>query len=213
MTKESCEAYLVFSMSLKLEEIMVKDIVTVKADASVKKAVELMNKHEIGCLIVVNEGKPVGIVTERDMLKRIIHEPREPEKTKVTEIMSKPLITVTPKISAGDAAKLMLERKIKKLPVIENGRLVGLVTLTDLVRSPEVIDFLNGFSTNDAPKRMKKVVDLYFDRAKRFRRRCPLIMKGGFSMGCQEKKCMWWLGDECAITRLSQEISKAKNIV
>ena len=213
MTKESCEAYLVFSMSLKLEEIMVKDIVTVKADASVKKAVELMNKHEIGCLIVVNEGKPVGIVTERDMLRRIIHELREPEKTKVTEIMSKPLITVTPKISAGDAAKLMLERKIKKLPVIENGRLVGLVTLTDLVRSPEVIDFLNGFSTNDAPKRMKKVVDLYFDRAKRFRRRCPLIMKGGFSMGCQEKKCMWWLGDECAITRLSQEISKAKNIV
>ncbi|MBE0520599.1 CBS domain-containing protein, partial [Candidatus Bathyarchaeota archaeon] len=57
------------------------------ADVTVKRAVEVMNEHEIGCL-VVNDGKPVGIVTERDMLKRIIHELREPEKTRVIDIMS-----------------------------------------------------------------------------------------------------------------------------
>jgi len=56
----------------------------------------------------------------------------------------------------GDAAKLMFERKIKKLPVVENGRLVGLVTLTDLVRSQDVLNFLNGLSTKDTPKRVKK---------------------------------------------------------
>jgi len=200
-------------MSLKLKKIMVKDIVTVKTDVTVKRAVEVMNEYEIGCLVVVNDGKPVGIVTERDMLKRIIHELREPEKTNVIDIMSKPLIAVAPKMSAGDAAKLMFERKIKKLPVVENGRLVGLVTLTDLVRSPDVLDFLNGLSTNGAPKRMKKVVNLYFDRAKRFRRRCPLMMKSGFSTGCQEKKCMWWLGDECAITKLSRQMSNMTNLV
>lgn len=194
-------------MSLKLGKIMVKNIVTVKANVTVKRAVEVMNEHEIGCLVVVNRGKPVGIVTERDMLKRIIHELREPEKTNVIDIMSKPLIAAAPKMSAGDAAKLMLEQKIKKLPIVENGRLVGLVTLTDLIRSQDVLDFLNGLSTKDAPKRMKKVVNLYFDRAKRFRRRCPLIMKDGFSTGCQEKKCMWWLRDECAITKLSRQIS------
>jgi CBS domain-containing protein len=200
-------------MSLKLEGIMVKNVVTVKANVTVKRAAEVMNKHEIGCLVVVNGEKPVGIVTERDMLKRIIHKLREPEKTRVIDIMSKPLIAAAPKMSAREAAKLMFERKIKKLPVVEDGRLVGLVTLTDLVRSEEVLGFLNGFSANDAPKRMKKVVDLYFDRAKRFRRRCPLIMKSGFSMGCQEKKCMWWLGDECAITKLSGQMSNITSVV
>jgi len=194
-------------MSLKLKKIMVKDIVTVKADVTVKRAVEVMNEHEIGCLVVVNGGKSVGIVTERDMLKRIIHELREPKKTRVTDIMSKPLIAAAPKMSAGDAAKLMFERKIKKLPIVENGRLVGLVTLTDLIRSQDVLNFLDGLSTKDVPKRMKKVVNLYFDRVKRFRRRCPLIIKSGFSTGCQEKKCMWGLGDECAITRLSRQMS------
>ena len=193
-------------MPLKLEKIMVKTTITVKASVTVKRAVEVMNKHEIGCLIVVSNGKPVGIVTERDMLKRVIHELREPEETRVIDIMSKPLIAATPKMRAGDAAKLMFEQKIKKLPVIKNEQLVGLVTLTDLFRSPEMFNFLNGLSVKDAPKRMKKVVNLYFDRAKRFKKRCPLIMKSGFSMGCQEKKCMWWLGDECAITKLSRQM-------
>ncbi len=200
-------------MSLKLKKIMVKNVVTVNANVTVKKATEIMNKHEIGCLVVVSGGKPIGIVTERDMLKRIIHELREPEKTKVIDIMSKPLITAASKMRAGDAAKLMFEQKIKKLPVVENGRLVGLVTLTDLIRSQEVLSFLNGFSTNDAPRRMKKVVNLYFDSAKRHRRRCPLIMKDGFSMGCQEKKCMWWLGDECAITKLSRQVPNMTSAV
>jgi CBS domain-containing protein len=198
---------------MKLEKIMVKNVVTVKANVTVKSAVEVTNEHEIGCLVVVNSGQPVGIVTERDMLKRIIHELREPEKTRVTDIMSKPLIAAEPKMSAGDAAKLMFERKIKKFPVVEDGRLVGLVTLTDLVRSQEVLSFLNGVSTNGAPKRMKKVVNLYFDRAKRFRRRCPPIMKSGFSTGCQEKKCMWWLGDKCTITKLSRQMSNMTSVV
>lgn len=73
--------------------------------------------------------------------------------------MSKPLIAASPKMSAGDAAKLMFEQKIKKLPIVENGRLVGLVTLTDIIRSQDVFSFLNGLSTKDAPKRMKKVVN------------------------------------------------------
>jgi CBS domain-containing protein len=198
---------------VKLEKIMVKNVVTVKANVTVKRAVEVMNEHEIGCLVVVNSGKPIGIVTERDMLKRIIHELRKPEKTKVIDVMSKPLIAATPKMRADDAAKLMFEQKIKKLPVVEDERLVGLVTLTDVIRSQEVLSFLNRLSTNGAPKRMKKVVNLYFDRAKRFRRRCPLIMKSGFSTGCQEKKCMWWLGDECAITKLSRQMSNMTSVV
>jgi CBS domain-containing protein len=194
-------------MSQKLRVIMVGKVVTVEPSVSVKKAAELMNLHEIGCLVVVNCEKPVGILTERDMLKRVVCESREPEKTRVIDIMSKPLVSASPNMRAGDAAKLMFERNIKKLPVVENGRLVGLVTLTDLLRSEGVIEFLNKLSLNGASKRIKNAVSLYFDPLKQHRRRCPLIMKEGFAMGCQDSKCMWWVGDECAVTRLSRQIS------
>ena len=194
-------------MSQKLRKIMVEKVVTVEPSVTLKKAAELMDMHEIGCLVVVHCGKPVGIITERDMLKRVICESRESETVRIIDIMSKPVITASPNMSAGDAAKLMLERNIKKLPVVENGQLIGLVTLTDLLRSPGVIEFLNRLSLNGASKRMKRVVHLYFDPLKQHRRRCPLIMKDGFSMGCQDNKCMWWVGDECAVTKLSRQIS------
>jgi CBS domain-containing protein len=111
---------------------MVKNVVTVKPNATVKSAIELMNAHEISCLVVIHE-KPIGIVTEQDILRRAIRKSREPEKTYVSDIMSKPLIVAPPDMHAREASKLMLERNIRKLPVVENGRLVGLVTLTDLI--------------------------------------------------------------------------------
>lgn len=112
---------------------MVKNVITVKPNATVKNAVKLMNTHEISCLVVVNHEKPIGIVTEQDMMRRVIHKSRIPEKTRVSDIMSKPLIAATPNMHAQEAAKLMLERNIRKLPVVENERLIGLVTLTDLI--------------------------------------------------------------------------------
>ena len=195
-----------FTLSQKLRKIMVENVVTVEPHVSVKKAAEFMNEHEISCLIVVNGEKPVGIVTERDMLRRIIHESKSPEKTAVSRIMTTPVFTASPNLRAGDAAKLMIEHDIKKLPVVENEKLVGLVSLTDLLRAEGVIDFLNGLRLNGASKRIKNTVSLYFDRLKQHRRKCPLIMKDGFSMGCQDKRCMWWLGDECAVTKLSRSL-------
>jgi len=199
-------------MSQKLRKIMTEKVVTIEPNATVKKAAELMNIHEIGCLIVVSCEKPVGILTERDLSKRIVCKSKDPEKTRVMEVMTKPLITASPNMRAGDAAKLMLEQNIKKLPVVENGRLIGLVSLTDLLRSEGVIEFLNKHTLNGASKRIKKVVNLYFDSLKQHRRKCPLIMKDGFSMGCQDNKCMWWAGDECAITKLSKEITMEQPI-
>jgi CBS domain-containing protein len=150
-------------MSLKVEDVMVEDVITVEEKATTKKAVELMNKHEIGCLIVVKRGKPAGIVTERDMLKRILLEPRNPEKIRVNEIMSTPLIVGKPQMDIEDAVRLMFKRNIKKLPVADEGHLVGLVTLTDLVRSEQIIRILKNLPDKETPKRMKKVVD-YFNR-------------------------------------------------
>jgi len=150
-------------MSIKVDDVMVEDVVTVEAEASVKRAVEIMNKHEIGCLIVVKRGKAVGIVTERDMLRRVLVGARDPRKTKVREIMSAPLVVGNSQMEIEDAVKLMFEMKVKKLPIVDKGKLVGLVTLTDLARyQPHMIELLKKImATQLPPKRMKKVVDYY----------------------------------------------------
>jgi CBS domain-containing protein len=197
-------------MSQKLRKIMVENVVTVKPNDTIKKAAELMNLHGISSLIVVDSEKPVGIITERDMLNRVLNKSKITTKAIVAEIMSKPVVTASPNMRAGDAAKLMVQRNIKKLPIVENGRLVGLVSLTDLLRSDGVIQFLNKVSLNGASLRIKNAVKLYSDQEKGTRRKCPLITEQGFHLGCQENKCMWWTGEECAVTRLSRQFSPAE---
>ncbi len=198
-------------MSLKLREIMVKNVVAVDTEATVKTAVDLMNKHEIGCLVAVEREKPLGIVTERDILKRVIPKLIDPEKTKVGAIMSKPLFVGKPQMTVGKAVKIMFKQKIKKLPVVENGRLVGLVTLTDVVRSPNIMRWLEKLPTRKAPKRMKKVIDTCLD-PERLGKKCPLIVEHGYAKRCREGECMWWLGDECVISKLSKQISIMKGV-
>jgi CBS domain-containing protein len=149
-------------MPLKVEDIMVKEVITVDEGSNVKEAADVMNKFEIGCLIVTKNGKAVGILTERDLLKRVVGEAKNPKKLKVSAIMSKPIVVVEPEMDLEEAAKLMFKMKIKKLPVVEGGQLKGLVTLTDLARfQPQMIRILKKLSKKMAPKRMQKVVDYY----------------------------------------------------
>jgi CBS domain-containing protein len=122
-------------MSLSVKEVMTKNVITIESSAPVKKAAELMDKHDIGCLIVVEEGKPIGIVTERDMLKRVLLQFRDPRITRVSDIMSTPLMVSTPKTDLREAVRLMNERRIKKLVVVEGDVLIGLLSITDVVRS------------------------------------------------------------------------------
>jgi len=149
-------------MSIEIEDIMVDSVITIEADAPVSDAVKLMNTYEIGCLIVMEKGEPIGIVTERDMLKRVLADSEEFKKISIQEIMSKPLIAGTPDMEIESAARIMFTEKIKKLPIVENGKLLGLVTLTDLLRiQPQLIKMYKIFSNSLAPKRMKKVFDYY----------------------------------------------------
>jgi CBS domain-containing protein len=122
-------------MSLKVEDIMIKDVITVGAEATVREATKLMYKQDIGCLVVMKRGKPVGIVTERDMLKRVLLKSKDPRKTRVDKIMSNPLVVGEPKTDIRDAVRLMIEGKIKRLPIVEDGHLLGLVNFPDIVRS------------------------------------------------------------------------------
>ena len=149
---------------MKVEDVMIEGVITIDSDASVMKAVKMMNENEIGCLIVTRRGKAVGIVTERDLLARVIAKSKNPKKTKVREIMTKPLISGQPEMDLEEATKLMFKMKIKKLPVVESeGKLAGLITLTDVARfQPQMIRILKKLSAQTAPpKRMQKVVDYY----------------------------------------------------
>jgi len=112
---------------------MVCNVVSVKGTMTIENAVKLMNDHGIGSLVVMENGKPAGIVTERDMLTRVLLVSKNPKKTKVSQIMSKPLIVGTNKMKLEEAVRLMIEHKIKKLPVTKDGNLVGLMTLTDVL--------------------------------------------------------------------------------
>lgn len=150
------------SMSIEAQDIMVDKVITTKNTATVEDAVKLMNEYEVGCLVVVEDGKPVGIITERDLLKRVLAKSKELRNMKVMEIMSKPLISAAPNIEIEEAAKLMFQRKIKKLPIVEKEKLIGLLTLTDLLRiQPQLIRMYKIFSSDLAPRRMKKVFDYY----------------------------------------------------
>jgi CBS domain-containing protein len=140
---------------------MVTDVVTVEPDVNVRRAVRAMNDFEIGCLVVVEAGRVVGILTERDVLKRVVDEGRKPEETSVREVMSKP--PISPDADLETAIELMFKHKIKKLPVVENGKLVGLVTFTDLVRAqPALIQAVKRFmEILEVPKSLSKVIRYY----------------------------------------------------
>ena len=183
-------------MPIKVEDVMVRNVKTVGPKETVLKATEIMNKHAIGCIIVTENGKPIGIVTERDLLKRVISNKKDPTQTKLSEIMSKPLITVKPSTSITSAAKIMIKTQIKKLPVINNQNLVGILSLTDLIRVLRTHNMTDKISLKGASNNMKKFLEAYVDPQKR--RKCPMIVLGGSLINCLGTKCMWFEKDGCA---------------
>ena len=158
-------------MSLKVEDVMVKDVRVIDENSSVRQAAKMMNKFGIGCLIVDRRGSPRGIVTERDLLQRIVAEARSVDRTKVNEIMSTPLKTVRPELEVEDAVKLMFQANIKKLPVVSHrNRLIGVVTLTDVARlQPYLLKVLKQLNsrTHLLTDTEKEMITKYLDAGKK----------------------------------------------
>ncbi len=123
---------------MKIEKLMVRKVITMPRHASVHEAVKLLNKNRIGCLVIVDSDRITGIVTERDLLERVLEKCRNPKETSVSEIMTRNVIVGKPDMELLEATRLMFENKVKKLPIIEGNRLVGIVTLTDIARATSV---------------------------------------------------------------------------
>jgi CBS domain-containing protein len=129
----------------EIGKIMVSEVVTITPENTLYEAARIMGENRIGSLIVMKYKTPVGIITERDLLREVVDKEIALEKDwlaggasikeeKVEQIMSYPLITVSRKSSIKDAAQMMIEKKIRRLAVTESGKLVGIVTAADLIR-------------------------------------------------------------------------------
>ena len=117
-----------------VKEIMTTNVKTIRPEDSIKTLAETMINNKIGSLVVVEgSGEVVGIATERDIVEDVILSGKNPEETKVKDVMTKNIVTVSPDTTLEEAAEVMVKYKIKKLPVIDRGRLVGIVTATDLI--------------------------------------------------------------------------------
>jgi CBS domain-containing protein len=117
-----------------VKDIMTKNVVSIGVNNSVFEASELMNSKRVGCLVIMDGEVPIGIVTERDIVRRVVAK-KLPLDTKVSEIMSTSLITVDPDASLKEAARLMSSNKIRRLPVLKQNRLVGIVVAADFVKN------------------------------------------------------------------------------
>jgi CBS domain-containing protein len=110
------------------------EVYEIDGGASVYQAVERMVDLNVGSLLVTEEGEVAGIVTERDYLRRVALAGRTDRETEVREIMSTPLVVVTPETTVEECMALMTERRIRHLPVVDDGRVVGMISIGDLVK-------------------------------------------------------------------------------
>lgn len=104
-------------------------------EATVYDAIKMMAEKSAGAMLVVSEGTLVGIVSERDYARKVILKGKMSRETPVSEIMSSPVITVGPEVTADECMRLMTERRIRHLPVVGEGRLLGVVSIGDLVKA------------------------------------------------------------------------------
>jgi len=115
-------------------DIMSKDVVTAGKSESVVKAAKTMTQKDIGCLVVVDKKKPVGMLTERDFLTKVVAQGKDPAKISVADAMTPGLRTVSPDTSIFKASKLMEDKDIRRLPVARGNKLLGMITSSDMVR-------------------------------------------------------------------------------
>lgn len=125
-----------------VRDVMSSPVITVEEEATTNHVAELMDKHGLGCIIVTNkEGKPIGIITERDLVTRVLAKNLKPDSLKAKDVMTSPLITIEPSETISEAARKMSRLNIRRLGVIYKGQLIGLVSSKDILSvMPELIE-------------------------------------------------------------------------
>jgi len=117
---------------MKIANIMITDLIQIWPDDTVGEAAKRMREQSVGCLVATTEGAVKGIITDRDLLG-CLHQRHDPYRCKITGHMSRPVVVLRPEEEPSTGIEVMRKRRIKRLPVIDSGRLLGIVSLSDLV--------------------------------------------------------------------------------
>ncbi len=144
---------------MEVREILSKkgsDVYSITPESSVFEAIEKMAELEVGALLVLKDGKLNGIISERDYRIKVVLKGRTSKETKVKEIMASDVITVSPGDSVEDCMGLMTDKRIRHLPVLENEKVIGVISIGDIVKSiidkqKEEIEDLKGYISGSYP--------------------------------------------------------------
>jgi CBS domain-containing protein len=132
-----------------VRDIMTKNVVTIASDKTALDAAKLMAEKGISSLIVVKNGNPEGIITERDFIKKICVKELQVAQIKIINIMSKTQTIAEPDTPIEVAVQRMVNRRIRRLPILQDGRVVGIITVTDLARHLRTILLIEGALSGD----------------------------------------------------------------
>ncbi len=116
----------------KVGELISRNLIYISSDSSVIKAAILMRENNISCLVVKDKGEFVGIVTEKDIINKVVAEELYPGDVKIDKIMSKDLVSISANTDIEKAAKLMRKKGVRRLVVLEDDRIIGVITETDI---------------------------------------------------------------------------------
>ena len=119
----------------KISDVMTKKVMSVDLNTSVRSCAKSMAKNGVSCAVITQANAPIGIVTERDLVSKVLADAIDPNNVLVRDVMSTPLITVAPEATVSEASGMMAEYRIRRLVVLDKGSLVGIVTTGDIARS------------------------------------------------------------------------------
>jgi CBS domain-containing protein len=119
---------------LKVGDAMTRGVICVDVKDTVQEAAEVMRKNDISSVIVIKKGDGVGIITERDIICKIVADSKNPEEMVVADVMTSPLITIKPETDIDDAARIMRDKNIRRLVVADKDKIIGVISEFDIVR-------------------------------------------------------------------------------
>ncbi len=118
----------------RVKDVMTKNVKAVSERATIKKIAEIMSNNKIGSVVVMRKKTPVGIITDTDIVRKVVAKGLNPEKTRAMDVMTKNVITIRPDTSIREASIVMATNKVRRLPIIGKQGLLGIITETDLTR-------------------------------------------------------------------------------
>lgn len=145
---------------MKVKDIMTKNVAYANPSSTVTEVAQLMQKHNVGSIPVCDQNGIVGVVTDRDIVVRNVAHGTNPQSMKVSDVMTSQVTTASPDMDIDDVSRIMAQNQIRRIPVVENNKLVGIVALgdvaTDAKYNTEISSALSDISTPSNPQAMPK---------------------------------------------------------